>query len=176
MDHAHADQVVVDKAVRDAARAVWEFDGARAWLEQARHHRMDPLSAEVWVLDTDFTHVLLVRHRVRGWVPPGGKAEPGESPRTAAGRELLEETGIRADLLPDPAAVAVRSYRADWSATLGLSYAAIADRGVPLVAEADQPARWFSLQERWDSVFPEDRSRIRDHARLLASGRTAAFR
>ncbi|MFE7485014.1 NUDIX domain-containing protein [Streptomyces sp. NPDC057552] len=176
MNHARADQVVVDEAVRDTARAVWEFDGARAWLERARRHRMDPLSAEVWALDTGFTHVLLVRHRVRGWVPPGGKAEVGESPRAAAARELLEETGVRADLLPEPAAVAVRSYRADWSATLGLSYAAVVDRGVALVAERGQPARWFSLEERWDSVFPADRSRIRDHAQLLASGRTAVVR
>ncbi|MFJ2101331.1 NUDIX domain-containing protein [Streptomyces anulatus] len=173
MNHGHADQVVVDEAETDAARAVWEFDDARAWLEQARCHRMEPLAAEVWALDPDFAHVLLVRHRVRGWVPPGGKVEPGESPRTAAAREFLEETGVCAKLLPDPAAVAVRSYRADWSATLGLSYAAIVDRNQALVAEADQPARWFGLEERWDSVFPADRSRIRAHAQFLAAGRTA---
>lgn len=40
---------------------------------------------------------------------PGGKVEPGETPRTAAARELAEETGLLAELLRVPAAVAVRS-------------------------------------------------------------------
>ncbi|MER7664604.1 NUDIX domain-containing protein [Streptomyces sp. NPDC096193] len=44
-------------------------------------------------------------------MPPGGKAEPDETPRAAAARELAEGTGVRADLLPRPAAVSVRSYR-----------------------------------------------------------------
>ncbi|MFJ8133324.1 NUDIX domain-containing protein [Streptomyces hydrogenans] len=37
-----------------------------------------------------------------------GRVEPGETPREAAGRELLEETGLRADLLREPALAAVR--------------------------------------------------------------------
>ena len=30
---------------------------------------------------------------------PGGRVEPGETPRAGAGRELFEETGVRAELL-----------------------------------------------------------------------------
>ncbi|QYX82827.1 NUDIX domain-containing protein [Streptomyces akebiae] len=133
---------------------------------------MEPLAAEVWVTDPTFSHVLLVKHRVRGWVPPGGKVELGETPREAAVRELWEETGLRGELLPAPAAVAVRSYRADWSATLGLSYAAVIGRDVPLGGESGQPPRWVALEEEWESAFPEDRDRIGAHVRRLAAGQS----
>lgn len=166
----------MDEAVADARLAALEFDGARAWLDEARRHPMEPLAAEVWVTDPAFEHVLLVEHRVRGWVPPGGKVEPGETPRMAAARELLEETGLRAELLAEPAAVAVRSYRADWSPTLGLSYGAIVGREVRLGGEQGQPAAWFCLDDQWESVFPDDRDRIRAHARRLAARRAVSSR
>ncbi len=150
-----------------------EFDDALTWLERARQKPMVPLAAEVWVTEPSYCHVLLVRHRVRGWVPPGGTVEPGETPRTAAARELAEETGVRGELLPLPAAVAVRSYRADWEPTLGLSYAAVIDREVPLAGERGQPPRWFDLDEVWDSAFPEDRDRIRAHVRRMAAEQAA---
>ncbi|MFE7043430.1 NUDIX domain-containing protein [Streptomyces atratus] len=176
MSHGDVSQVILDEAVADARLAVLEFDGARAWLDEARRHPMEPLAAEVWVTEPAFEHVLLVKHRVRGWVPPGGKVESGETPRVAAVRELLEETGLKAELLAEPAAVVVRSYRADWSPTLGLSYAAIVGREVPLGGEQNQPAAWFRLDTTWDSVFPEDRDRIRAHARRLAAGRAVGSR
>ncbi|MEU4269390.1 NUDIX domain-containing protein [Streptomyces sp. NPDC026092] len=76
--------LVMDEAAADACHASWEFDDARAWLEEARRRPMEPLAAEVWVTDPACELVLLVKHRVRGWVPPGGKVEPGEAPRMPA--------------------------------------------------------------------------------------------
>jgi 8-oxo-dGTP diphosphatase len=73
--------MTLEAAVADARRAVLEFDGARVWLDHARRKMMAPLAAEVWVPDPGFSHVVLVKHRVRGWVPPGGKVERGETPR-----------------------------------------------------------------------------------------------
>ena len=51
--------------------------------------------------------MLTIRYRepVTGRVflgPPGGEIEEGESPERAAEREVLEETGYRALLLPEP--------------------------------------------------------------------------
>lgn len=176
----HRVDQVIDKLTRDAAVAdAWlatsEFDDARAWLH-ARPELTDPLAAEIWVLDPTYSHVLLVQHRVRGLVAPGGTVERRETPRAAAVRELLEETGVVGDLLSAPAAVGVRSYRADWAPTLSLFYSAVVDRAVPLGGESGQPPRWVSLDDRWDSMFPEDRGRIRAHARRLATEAAVAAR
>lgn len=162
------DQYTVNAAATDACLAVAEFDGARAWLETARTGPMDPIAAEVWVFDETFRNALLVKHRWRGWVQPGGKVEAGETPRAAAGRELVEETGIIANLLDVPAAVSVRSYHPDWAPTLGLSYAAVVDGSLPLSGESHQPSAWSSLDHDWESIFPEDRLRIRQYVRKIA--------
>ncbi|TYB66166.1 NUDIX hydrolase [Nonomuraea sp. PA05] len=168
MNQRGPDQNTLRAAAQDARRAEVELDNAHAWLETALQGPMDPLGAEAWVFDETFQHVLLVKHRQRGWVPPGGRVEPGESPREAARRELLEETGISVDLLDAPAAVTVRSYHPDLSLTLGLSYGAVVHRPVRLVEESGQPVAWVPLTEDWEGAFPQDRPHIRAYARRLS--------
>lgn len=101
-------------------------------------------------------------------MPPGGEVERGETPRRAAVRELKEETGLDGELLLVPAAVSVRSYHPDLPPTLGLSYAAVIDREIPLSGEHGQPAAWVDLEEERQSAFPDDRDRIRAYMRRLA--------
>lgn len=158
----------LEAALGDVAHARAEFDDVAGWLAAAGASPADPLGAEVWAFDPDLSHVLLVLNPWRGWVPPGGKVEPGEPPREAARRELFEETGLEAELLARPAAASIRSYHPDHAAaTLGLSYAAIVDPAAPLVAEPGQPAAWTNLDHQWESCFPDDPSRMRRHAQWL---------
>ena len=151
---------VLEQALIDAQDAVLEFDDAVAWFRVAMPTFAEPLAVEVWCFDPTLEEVLLVRHRWRGWVPPGGAVDPGELPRDGARRELFEEAGIVADLSDRPAAVAVRSYHPEWAATLGLSYAGVVDARRPITSERGQPARWTRLADTWSSSFPEDRERM----------------
>jgi len=160
------DEHVLNATLRDADAAALEFEQARSWLRTALTMPMEPLGAEVWAFDAAWTRVVLVHHPWRGWVPPGGKVEPGETPREAAQRELAEETGLRLSLLEQPAAVTVRSFGPDLPPGLSLSYVAIAPPGQPLVPEAGQPAAWTALSQDWTSCFPDDRTRMRQYLNL----------
>ena len=67
-------------------------------------------TATGYVVNPARTRMLLIRHRALGlWLPPGGHLEADEIPHEAALREVLEETGITARLVPllgPPAAAA----------------------------------------------------------------------
>lgn len=152
-------------ALVDTQSAVFEYDDARIWLTENGASLDQPLAVEVWVFDPDLQQVVLVDHRWRGWVPPGGKVEPDETPREGASRELLEETGLRVELSGRPAAAAIRSYHPEWPSTLGLSYAAIADPSERIRGEVGQAVCWMPLSEAWVSVFPDDICRMRAYAR-----------
>ncbi|MFD6285629.1 NUDIX domain-containing protein [Streptomyces sp. NPDC060205] len=167
MSGRSVDARVLAAVVCDVRSAHEGRDGVLEWLGRAGAALGGPLAAEVWVFDRGLTHVLLVRHRWRGWVPPGGKVDTGETPREAARRELFEETGVQADLHAVPAAATVRSYHPDWPVTAGISYVAVVDRETQLAPESGQPALWHRLDEPWQGWFAEDRPRMRQCALRL---------
>ncbi|MFF5369486.1 NUDIX domain-containing protein [Streptomyces sp. NPDC013187] len=151
----------------DARQALAVQDGAVEWLCRPDAVMKGPLAAEVWAFDSTLTHVLLVHHRWRGWVAPGGKVDPGETPREAARRELFEEAGVRAELIGTPAAATVRSYHPTWSATAGISYLAVVDQRPKPKSESGQPAAWHRLDEPWQGWFSDDRLRMKQCALWL---------
>jgi len=58
-------------------------------------------TATGYVVNAARTRSLLIRHRKLGlWLPPGGHLEANELPHEAALREVLEETGVHARLVP----------------------------------------------------------------------------
>ncbi|SDP56663.1 8-oxo-dGTP pyrophosphatase MutT, NUDIX family [Streptomyces sp. cf386] len=118
-------------------------------------------AARVVCLDAS-DRVLLLRWRdpVDGtwlWEPPGGGIDPGETPLTAARRELVEETGL------DPEAVLERSVPVErnvrWK---GMQYVGTEDFFVARFTE-ERP----SLERA--GLLPDERANLDSHAWVLWS-------
>lgn len=68
---------------------------------EKRHQIPQHFTASGVVIAQD--HVLLVHHRrIGAWLPPGGHIEDGEMPEEAVVREILEETGVRVEVVCEP--------------------------------------------------------------------------
>lgn len=113
------------------------------------------------VVSDDAGRVLLVQNRWSdGWIPPGGNVEPGEDPRTAAAREVREETGVAADVR-DPIAVVEETFACDGRTASGrrVAFAARAETTAlatdpGLDGEGIEAVGWFEqvpdhVEQRW---------------------------
>lgn len=112
--------------------------------------------------------ILLVRHTyTKGWYSIGGAVEAGESPRTAALRELEEETGLR----PETPLHLIGFYysrgegRDDYIAVYACDAVTGELRWNPAeIAEA----KWFALDDLPEDISPATRRRITDYMAGIA--------
>ena len=121
-------------------------------------------------------HVLLIRRgtppMTGEWSLPGGRIEPGETARGAAERELMEETGIEAEIIGLIDVVdAIITNREKTLITrhyVLCDYAAIWTAGEPVAGDDAADARWFALSDIAGLELWEETARIIDAgARLV---------
>ncbi len=127
----------------------------------ARHRPAPRQRLAAYALVRRADTVLLTRHSDRGprpgvWTLPGGGVDHGESPAEAVGREVLEETGLRAEV---GALLGVHDEHFTGTAPHGreedfhgvhLVFAAVVGAGEPAVADptgTTDAAAWVPLAE-----------------------------
>ncbi len=124
--------------------------------------------ARVIVLDLD-ERLLLVRHEDAAtaethWVPPGGALEPMEDHRTAAERELREETGLELEIVDE-----LWERRFELALRSGSVYqierfflARVGERAPAVFHDSPEDIvelRWWSLDDvasTTERIYPED--------------------
>jgi 8-oxo-dGTP pyrophosphatase MutT (NUDIX family) len=123
-------------------------------------HKVSRPSARIICLD-EKGRILLLRWRdpfdgSTKWEPPGGGIEAGETPLQGARRELIEETGLPADLIEPRAVEIARTFRwngrdhehTEWFYLARIPKTEVRPAGL-LADESEQflGYRWFSLEE-----------------------------
>jgi 8-oxo-dGTP diphosphatase len=136
------------------ARAPLDWAGIAGWGFRERDARIlvqGVVRGEAGVL-------LALRRELRGWELPGGRAEPGEDPRTALARELFEETGLEVEV-GEP----VGEYRRSGFAGHRACVYRCRARGGALRPSPDTPAvAWFRPEALPAGLFPWFRGPLLD--------------
>lgn len=137
-------------AAREHTLAHLERHGDAALTRAIPEH----LTASTLVLDPTLARTLLCFHRKgRFWVQPGGHMDAADGdPRTAALRELAEETGLRHPrrVLHDPVDID-RHALGDGFGTcawhIDLGYAVVADPGPVVVSDESTDVAWWPVAD-----------------------------
>ena len=85
-------------------RETWVDGVVEAWVGRVPPWET-PVSSVCCALMRPDEEILLVDVLKRGWDLPGGHMEPGETPREALVREMLEETGLTEEAYSEPVLV-----------------------------------------------------------------------
>ena len=118
-----------------------------------------PVTVGVRVAPLRNGEVLLVQHTyLTGWYLPGGGADGGETLPSAAARELLEETGLRA--AHEPILVALETvFRDGKTDHVAVFFSSVA--GEPTVDGLEiAAAAWFSLEALPEDISPLTRRHL----------------
>lgn len=145
-------------------------------------------SARVFLFD-EKDRLLLIRFRAMRsdgefvfWVTAGGEVEPGEPDREAASRELLEELGVRAELVGpveqhtggtyEHLGEVVRNYDVFFAArcrAIEARLAGVTEDEIRLMQEA----RWWTLAEiaeTQETMFPKHTAELAEKALKMLKG------
>ncbi len=105
--------------------------------------------ATAWVLNSDHTMTLLVKHKTLGWSTPGGHLQLSETTAVAAMRELREETGLQLHpseshpAIVHPSISTSPSVHTHWN----VGWLFHVDINQPLTAEDGAKLRFFNCDE-----------------------------
>ena len=100
--------------------------------------------------------VLLIRDRNGFWVFPKGHIDPGETPEEAAVREVLEETGVRAQVL---APLTTTRYRNDRGEEREIRWYLMRGDGEVRLEAGLTGGGFFEAEEALEKLdFPEDKA------------------
>jgi 8-oxo-dGTP pyrophosphatase MutT (NUDIX family) len=143
--------------------------------EKVGHDVLPLVGVIAVVLDHDRRILLTLRRDTQRWALIGGIVEPGEPPARTAVREVLEETGVRADIERLVSIVAERERRypnGDRVHFLTLQFVLRPISGQAHVADDENlEVEWFSLDDR-PALSDVDEARL---ARALAPPSPAQF-
>jgi mutator protein MutT len=135
--------------------------------------------AALWRATDAGTEVLIARRpasAIRGglWELPGGKAEPGETPLTAAARELAEETGVTVSAASGVVLGREEQHDPHLPAERSIALTLVAFEAPPGAAPralGSEDCRWERVDRLGDYEWPTANRRL--NALLLGLGRAA---